>query len=168
MNIPFILVLNPSVLQYFQHIDVQRLSLIVLPVRSSGFQQVTPPPLSLSTSGWRNQTDLRWITPNQTVPHRPVPPSWASNGSPGHPDTSPPLRHGRQVGLHSSWEAAGLTPPSFLSPVPALWERGGQMCPDEHVLICAPGLMRRQRPPRINSFISLKRRRGENELTGRF
>jgi len=122
---------------------------------------------SLSAPGGRNHTVLRWSTPNQTVPHRPTPPSWASNGSPGHPDTSPaPTRTSSSALLIIG--SSGPHSPPFLSPRPALWEHGGHMCPDEHVLICGPRLTLRQRPLRINSFISLKRRRGENQLTGCF
>lgn len=42
-----------------------------------------------------NHTVPRWSTPNQTEypdqtwPHRPMLPTWPSNGSPGHPDASP-------------------------------------------------------------------------------
>lgn len=61
---------------------------IVLPVRSRALPRVKPPPISPDQGG-RSHTDLRWSTPNQTSAHRPAPPSWASNGSPGHPGASP-------------------------------------------------------------------------------
>lgn len=141
------------------------LSLIVLPVRSSGLLWVRP--LSLSTSGGRNHTDLRWSTPNQTLPHRPMPPSWASNGSPGHPDASPAPTWASSSALLIIGSSRPHIPP-FLSLGLAFWEHCRQMCPDEHVLICGPRLMLCQRPWRINSFISLKHRHGENQLTGCF
>lgn len=122
---------------------------------------------SLSTSGGRNHTDLRWSTPNQTLPHRPMPPSWASNGSPGHPDASPAPTWASSSALLITGSSRPRSPP-FLSLGPAFWEHCGQMCPDEHVLICGPRLMLCQKPRRINSFISLKHRHGENQLTGCF
>lgn len=121
----------------------------------------------LSTSGGRNHTDLRWSTPNQTLPHRPMPPSWASNGSPGHPDASPAPTWASSSDLLIIGSSRPHSPP-FLSLGLAFWEHCRQMCPDEHVLICGPRLMLCQRPWRINSFISLKRWRGENQLMGCF
>lgn len=141
------------------------LSLIVLPVRSSGLLRVNPP-ISPDQRG-RSHTDLRWSTPNQTLAHRPTPPSWASNGSPGHPGASPaPTRTSSSARLITG--SSRPRSPPFLSLGPAFWEHGGQMCPDEHVLICGPRLMLCQRPRRINSFISLKRQRGEIQFTGCF
>lgn len=140
------------------------LYLIVLPVRSSGLLWVNPP---LPTTGRRNHTDLRWSTPNKTLPHRPMPPSWASNGSPGHPDASPaPTWASSSVLLITGSSRLHSSP--FLSLGLAFLEHCRQMCPDEHVLICRPRLMLCQKPWRINSFISLKCRHGENQLTGCF
>lgn len=122
---------------------------------------------SLSSSGGRNHTDLKWSTPNQTLPHRPMPPSWASNGSPRHPDASPaPTRASSGAPLITASSRPRSLPSLTLGLV--LWEHCRQMCPDEHVLICRARLMPCQRPWRINSFISLKRQRGENQHTGRF
>lgn len=124
------------------------------------------PPISPDQRG-RSHTDLRWSTPNQTLAHRPMPPSWASNGSPGHPGASPaPTRTSSRARLIIG--SSRPRSPPFLSLGPAFWEHGGQMCPDEHVLICGARLMLCQRPRRINSFISLKRWRGEIQLTGCF
>lgn len=145
--------------------EAAALSLIVLPVRSSGLLWVNPP--ISPDQGGRSHTDLRWSTPNQTLPHRPMPPSWASNGSPGHPDASPAPTRTSSSALLIIGSSRPHSPP-FLSLGPAFWEHGRQMCPDEHVLICGPRLMLCQRPRRINSFISLKRRRGEIQLTGCF
>lgn len=120
---------------------------------------VGQPPLS--TSGGRNHTVLRWSTPNHTLQHRPMPPSWASNGSPGHPDASPA----------PTWASSGAPliigssrphSPPFLSLGLAFLEHCGQMCPDEHVLISGPRLMLCKKPRKINSFISLKYQHGEN------
>lgn len=127
----------------------------------------TGQPPSLSTSGGRNHTDLRWSTPNLTLPHRPMPPSWASNGSPGHPDASPAPTRASSSALLITGSSRPHSPP-FLSLGLAFLEHHRQMCPDEHVLICGPRLMLHQRPRRINSFISLKCRHGENQLTGCF
>lgn len=124
-------------------------------------------PPYLSTSGGRSHTDLRWSTPNQTLPHRPMPPSWASNGSPGHPDAFPAPTWTSSSALLIIGSSRPHSPP-FLSLGLAFWEHCRQMCPDEHILICGPRLMLCQSPRRINSFISLKRRRGENQLTGCF
>lgn len=124
-------------------------------------------PPYLSTSGGRSHTDLRWSTPNQTLLHRPMPPSWASNGSPGHPDASPTPTWTSSSALLIIGSSRPHSPP-FLSLGLAFWEHCRQMCPDEHVLICGPRLMLHQSPRQINSFISLKRRHGENQLTGCF
>lgn len=82
--------------------------------------------------------------------------------------TPPPPWQGRQVGLCSSPEAAGPCGPPPLSPGLASLQHCRQMCPDEHVLICGPRLMLGQRPRRIDSFISLKRRHGVSWLMGCF
>lgn len=141
------------------------LSFIVPPVRGSALLWVSP--LSPSTSVGRNHTDLRWSTPNQTLQHRPMPPSWASNGSPGHPDASPALtRVSCSAPLITESSRPLSSPP--LSSGQAFLQHRRQMCPDEHVLICGPRLMPCQKSGKINSFISLKYRRGERQLTGCF